>query len=131
MALPRYLMSFGLPAQLAKRLGLETNLGAAPLAGGANYAGAVAIGQFQFYARLNQQASANTFIMPNNAEPGSEFTLVNIGTVNVACNVYPPAGGTFNTNANGVTGTLTVIATGKGAFIIAVTASTMDILLSS
>jgi hypothetical protein len=124
-------MSFGLPAQLAKRLGLETNLGAAPLAGGASFAAAQAIGQFQFYARLNQQSGANIYQMPSNAEPGSEFTLVNIGTVAVTCAVYPPTNGTFNTNVNGVTATAIVIATGKGAFVIAVTASTMDILLSS
>jgi hypothetical protein len=135
MVTPRYLIGIGMPAQQAKRLGLDVG-GSNPLAGGANLAGATAIGQFAFYVRANAQTSLNVYQMPNNAEPGSEYTIFNIGGVTggVTANVYPPTitggTGTFNVNG-GATATLTAIATGKGLFLVAVTASTFDVLLSA
>ena len=132
MANPRGLMSFGLAGQLAKRLGIASATGDAGLNGGASFAAATLIGQFQFYVRANAQAGANVFQMPNSAEVGSEFTIFNNGSV--AGSLYPPtiSGGTgvFNVNG-GATATLTSIATGKGIFLVAVTASTYDAFLSS
>lgn len=129
MTYPRGLMGLGLAAQLAKRLGLDSSAGGANLNGGAAFSTAQAIGQFQFYVRANGASGANNFILPNNAEIGSEYTIFNIG-VTATVNVYPPSGGTINVAA-GATGTLTAIATGKGAFFIAVTATTFDAFLSS
>lgn len=132
MTSPRGLMGFGLAAQLAKRLGIASATGDANLNGGAAFSSATAIGQFQFYIRANAQSSANVYIMPNSAEVGSEYTIFNTGSV--AGSLYPPTitggTGTFNVNA-GATATLTSIATGKGVFLVAVTASTFDVLLSS
>ena len=132
MTSPRGLIGLGLPAQLAKRLGIGSGTTDANLNGGANFAGATAIGQFQFYVRANAQTSLNVYQMPTNAEVGSEYAIFNIGglTGGVTANVYPPAGGTFNVNG-GATATLTAIATGKGIFLVAVTASTYDAFLSS
>jgi hypothetical protein len=136
MPVPRYLIGLGLPAQLAKRLGMPSGTTEANLNGGANFAGAAAIGQFQFYVRANAQTSLNVYQMPNNAEPGSEFEIFNIGgiTGGVTANIYPPTisggTGTFNVAA-GATATLTAVATGKGIFLTAITASTFDVLLSS
>lgn len=132
MTSPRGLMGFGLAAQLAKRLGVASATGDANLNGGAAFSSATAIGQFQFYVRANAQSSANIYQMPNSAEVGSEYTIFNTGSV--AGSLYPPTitggTGTFNVNA-GATATLTSIATGKGVFLVAVTASTFDVLLSS
>ena len=66
------------------------------LNGGAAFASATAIGQFQFYVRANAQTSLNVYQLPNNAEPGSEYTIYNIGGVSgrgVTANVYPPVNG--------------------------------------
>jgi hypothetical protein len=132
MTYPRGLIGLGLPAQLAKRLGLDSSTAAANLNGGANLAGATAIGQFQFYVRANAQTSLNVYQLPNNAEIGSEYTIFNLGgiTGGVTCNVYPPSGGQFNVAA-GATATLAAIVSGKAAFFLAVTASTFDVMLSS
>jgi hypothetical protein len=130
MPTPRYLIGVGMPAQQAKRLGLPSDAASSNLNGGAAFASATAIGQFQFYVRANAITSANVYQLPNNAEVGSEYTIFNIGPGSVAANVYPPVGGTINVAA-GATATLTAVATGKGAFFIAVTASTFDALLSA
>lgn len=129
MTYPRGLIGLGLAAQLAKRLGLDSSTIAANLNGGASFAAATAIGQFQFYVRANGASGANNFILPSNAEIGSEYTIYNIG-VTATVNLYPPVGGTINLAA-GATATLAAIATGKGAFFIAVTATTFDAFLSS
>jgi hypothetical protein len=119
-------------AQLAKRLGIPADTASSNINGGANFAGATAIGQFQFYVRANAQNGLYIYQMPNNAEVGSEYVIFNIGATGAA--VYPPTisggTGTFNINA-GATGTLTAIATGKGMFLIAVTASTFDAYLTA
>jgi hypothetical protein len=132
MALPRYLIGVGLSAQLAKRLGVPADTASANLNGGANFAGATAIGQFQFYVRANAQTSLNVYQMPSNGEPGSEYSIFNIGgiTGGVTANVYPPVGGTFNVSG-GATATLTAVVSGKGLFLVCVTASTYDAFLSS
>jgi hypothetical protein len=130
MVEPRGLIGVGMPAQQAKRLGLPSRTTDSNLNGGAAYSSATAIGQFQFYVRANPIGSNNNFILPNNAEVGSEYTIFNAGPGTAAANVYPPAGGQLNVAA-GATGTLTAIVTGKGAFFIAVTASTFDALLSA
>lgn len=128
---PGQLMLLGLPGQLAKRLGVAAGTRESNLNGGAAFASAQAIGQFQFYVRANAQTSLNVYQLPSNAEIGSQYVIFNIGgiTGGVTCNVYPPVGGTFNLNA-GATATLTAIVSGKGAFFIAVTASTFDAFLS-
>jgi hypothetical protein len=136
MALPRYLIGVGMPAQLAKRVGLPSDAASANLNGGANLAGATAIGQFQFYVRANAQTSLNVYQLPNNSEPGSEYTVFNIGgiTGGVTANVYPPTitGGTGTINvAGGATATLTAIVSGKSAFFVCVTASTFDAFLTA
>jgi hypothetical protein len=132
MTNPRGLMGVGMPAQQAKRVGLDSGTAASNLNGGAAFASATAIGQFQFYVRANAQTSLNVYQLPNNAEIGSEYTVFNIGgiTGGVTCNVYPPAGGTINVAA-GATATLTAVVTGKANFFIAITASTFDVMLSS
>lgn len=132
MTSPRGLIGLGLPGQLAKRLGIGSATGDANLNGGASFAAATVIGQFQFYVRANAQAGANIYQMPNNAEIGSEYTIFNTGSV--AGSLYPPTisggTGTFNVNA-GATATLSSIATGKGIFVVAVTASTFDAFLTA
>jgi hypothetical protein len=132
MVEPRGLIGVGMPGQLAKRLGIPSRATDANLNGGAAFSSAAAIGQFQFYVRANAQASANVYQMPNNAEIGSEYTIFNTGSV--AGSVYPPTitggTGTFNVNA-GATATLISVATGKGVFVVAVTASTYDAFLTA
>jgi hypothetical protein len=132
MTYPRGLMGLGLAAQLAKRLGLDSSAGGANLNGGAAFATAAAIGQFQFYVRANAQTGAATYQLPPNAEIGSEYTIFNLGgiTGGVTANVYPPVGGTINVAA-GATATLTAIVSGKSAFFVAVTASTFDAFLTA
>lgn len=128
MVEPRGLIGVGMPAQQAKRLGLPSRAADANLNGGASLAAAAAIGQFQFYVRANAQTGAAVFQMPNNAEVGSEYVIFNIGGISggVTANVYPPTGGQFNVAA-GATATLTAVVSGKGAILIAVTASTFDV----
>lgn len=128
MTEPRGLIGLGLPGQLAKRLGIASRTTDSNLNGGAAFASATAIGQFQFYVRANAQAGANIFQLPSNAEVGSEYTIFNTGSV--AGSIYPPANGVLNVNA-GATATLAAVATGKGAFFVAVTASTFDAFLSA
>src|SRR5271169_6482440 len=132
MTAPGYLVVLGMPAQLGKRLGIPSGGGGSTLSGGASFAAATAIGQFTFYVRANAQTSLNDYQLPHNAEIGSMFTVFNIGglTGGVTANVYPPTGGTINVNA-GATATLTAIASGKGAFFVAVTATTFDAFLSN
>ena len=132
MPIPRYLIGVGMPAQQAKRLGFPTDTASSNLNGGAAFASAAAIGQFQFYVRANAQSGANIYQLPNNAEIGSEYIVYNFGGISagVTCNVYPPVGGTINVAA-GATATLTAVVTGKATFFIAVTASTFDTFLSS
>lgn len=136
MVNPRGLIGLGMAAQLAKRLGTPSGTGDSNLNGGANLAGATAIGQFQFYVRANAQTSLNVYQLPNNAEVGSEYTVFNIGgiTGGVTANVYPPTitGGTGTINvAGGATATLTAVVSGKSAFFVAVTASTFDAFLTA
>jgi hypothetical protein len=132
MTNPRGLIGLGLPGQLAKRLGIPSGTGDANLNGGAAFASAVAIGQFQFYVRANAQNAAYIYQMPNNGEIGSEYMIFNIGATGAA--VYPPTisggTGTFNVNA-GATATLSAIATGKGIFLVCITASTYDAFLTA
>ena len=132
MTNPRGLIGLGMPAQLAKRIGFASGSDASNLAGGNGYSAAVAVGQFQFYVRANSQTSARTYIMTSVAEVGSEYRIFNIGglTGGTTTDLYPPSGGTFNVNG-GATATMTQIATGKGLFLIAITASTFDAFLSS
>lgn len=132
MSTPSALMRLGLPAQQAKRLGLDAGVSSSTLSGGAAFASAQAIGQFALYVRANPQSGANIYQMPNNAEVGTEYLIYNIGGVTggVTGQVYPPTGGTFNVNL-GATATGTFIATGKGVFIVAVTATTFDVFLSA
>jgi hypothetical protein len=132
MATPSALMRLGLPGQQAKRLGIDAGQGSSLLSGGAAFSSAKAIGQFAIYVRANAQSGANVYQMPNNSEIGTEYAIFNIGgiTGGVTANVYPPTGGTFNVNA-GATATLTAIASGKGIFLVCVTASTFDAFLSS
>jgi hypothetical protein len=130
MTSPRGLMGLGLAAQVAKRLGIASGTTDANLNGGASFAAATAIGQFQFYVRANPIGGSNNFILPNTAEIGSEYTIFNAGPGTAAANVYPPVGGTINVAA-GATATLAAVVTGKGAFFIAVTATTFDAFLSA
>lgn len=132
MVEPRGLIGVGMAGQLAKRLGIPSRSTDANLNGGAAFASAAAIGQFQFYVRGNAQNAAYIYQMPNNAEVGSEYSFFNIGATGAA--IYPPtiSGGTGTFNVNGgATATLTAVATGKGCFLVAVTASTFDVLLSA
>jgi hypothetical protein len=136
MATPSALARMGLPAQQAKRLGIDAGVGSSALNGGAAFSSAKAIGQFAIYVRANAQSGANVYQMPSNAEIGTEYMIFNIGgiTGGVTANVYPPTisggTGTFNVNA-GATATLTAIASGKGIFLVCVTASTFDAFLSA
>jgi hypothetical protein len=128
MPASRGLMSFGLPAQAAKRLGTDPT---AVTGAGTSQATAQAIGQFQFYVRAaaGGAGSAYGFVMPTNAEVGSEYTFVNVSTNTVV--LWPPTGGgQFNINA-GATATGLSLALAKGLFLLAVTATTFDVLLSS
>jgi hypothetical protein len=134
MALPRYLIGVGMPAQLAKRVGFPTDAASANSNGGAAFASATAIGQFQFYVRANAQSSLNVYVLPSNAEPGSEYIVMNLGGVTggVTANVYPPAGGqAYVGGVAGATATLVAIVSGKAATFIAITASTFDAILSA
>src|SRR5271154_1810791 len=109
MVEPRGLIGVGLPGQLAKRLGLPARSTDSNANGGAAFASATAIGQFQFYVRANTANAAYLYQLPPNAEVGSEYTIFNIGTTGAG--VYPPASGTINVAA-GATATLAAIATG-------------------
>ena len=132
MVSPRGLIGLGMPGQQAKRLGLPSGPTESLVNGGAAFASATAIGQFQFYVRANAQTSLNVYQLPNNAEIGSEYVVFNIGgiTGGVTANVYPPASGTINV-AGGATATLTAIVSGKSAMFVAITASTFDAFLSA
>ena len=132
MVEPRGLIGVGMPAQLAKRLGVPARTTDSNLVGGAAFSSAAAIGQFQFYVRANTANAAYLYQLPNNAEVGSEFTIFNIGTTGAG--VYPPtiSGGTGTVNvAAGATATLVAVATGKGITLIAITASTYDAFLTA
>ena len=131
MPIPRYLIGVGMPSQLAKRLGFPSDASSSNLNGGAAFASATAIGQFQFYVRANAQTSLNVYQLPNNAEPGSEYTIYNIGGVSggVTANVYPPVNGVIYVSA-GATATLAAVVTGKSMFFVCITASTFDAFLS-
>jgi hypothetical protein len=134
MTSPRGLMGVGMPAQQAKRIGFPTGAVESASNGGAAFASATAIGQFQFYVRANAQSSLNNYILPNNAEIGSEYVIFNIGGVTggVTANIYPPSGGAaYVGGVAGATATLVAIVSGKSATFIAITASTFDALLSA
>jgi|SRR5580704_1227938 hypothetical protein len=129
MVEPRGLIGVGMPSQLAKRLGIPARTTDSNLNGiGTTFAGAAAIGQFQFYVRANAQSTAIGYVMPNNAEVGSDYMIFNTGAV--TAEIWPPSGGTFNVAA-GATATGTSLAVGKGMFLIAVTASTFDAFLTA
>jgi hypothetical protein len=128
MSTPSALMRMGLPSQQAKRLGIDAGTGSSNLNGGAAFASAAAIGQFQLYVRANCQTSANIFQLPSNAEIGTPYTIFNAGAVSGA--VYPPVNGTVNINA-GATASLVTLAIGKGLFFVAITASTFDVMYSN
>lgn len=128
MVEPRGLIGVGMPAQQAKRLGLPSRAADANLNGGANLAAAGAIGQFQFYVRANAQNAAHVYQLPSNAEVGSEYTIVNVGAATGAL-LYPPTSGVINNIT--ATGTAIAIATGKSAFLVCITASTFDSILSA
>ena len=121
----RGLMTFGLPAQAAKRLGLDpTTVNAA----GTTQATAQAIGQFQFYVRsVGITTSAVGLILTSVAEVGSEYMVVNTTT---SCVVWPPVNGQLLISG-GLTATGVSIAVGKGAIFLAVTASTFDTFLTA
>lgn len=127
MVSSRGLMTFGLPAQAAKRLGIDP---ATVTGNGTTQATATAIGQFQFYIRGSAGTATTSlgFIMTSVAEVGSEYTFVNVSTNTVV--LWPPVGGQFNINA-GATATGLSLALAKGVFLYAVTATTFDVLLSS
>lgn len=125
MVSSRGLMTFGLPAQAAKRLGLDpTSVNAA----GTTQATAQAIGQFQFYVRsVGITTSAVGLILPSVAEVGSEYIVTNTTTSLV---VWPPVGGQLLISG-GLTATGVSIAVGKSGLFLAVTASTFDTMLSA
>lgn len=134
MVEPRGLIGVGMPGQLAKRLGTPSRASDANLNGGAAFASATAIGQFQFYVRANAQTSLNVYQLPNNAEVGSEYVVFNVGGVTggVTANVYPPTGGQiYIGGVAGPTATLAAVVSGKSALFIAITASTFDALLTA
>lgn len=127
MSNSRGLMSFGLPAQAAKRLGLDPTTVTGT---GTTQATAQAIGQFQFYVRANAGgASAYGYIMSSIAEVGSEYVVNCISSTTVI--LWPPVGGLFlSTSITGATATGVSLALGRGAIVLAVTASTFDVLIS-
>jgi hypothetical protein len=129
MVNPRGLIGLGMPAQLAKRIGVPSSTGEANLsAAGTTQATAQAIGQFQFYVRsIGITTSAIGLILPTNAEIGSEYIVVNTTT---SCVVWPPVNGQLLISG-GVTATGVSIAVGKGALFIAITASTFDTFLTA
>lgn len=125
MSNSRGLMTFGLPAQAAKRLGLDpTTVNAA----GTSQATAQAIGQFQFYVRsVGVATSAVGLILSSVAEVGSEYFVMN---TTATCVVWPPVGGQLLIRG-GLTATGVSISVGNGGFFYAVTATTFDCILSS
>lgn len=125
MANSRGLMTFGLPAQAAKRLGLDpTSVNAA----GTSQATAQAIGQFQFYVRSVGTATTGVgLILSSVAEVGSEYFVMN---TTATCVVWPPVGGQLLIRG-GLTATGVSISVGNGGYFYAVTASTFDAILSS
>jgi len=120
-------MGVGMPAQQAKRLGLDptTVTGA-----GTTQATAQAIGQFQLYVRANAGGtSAYGYIVSSVAEVGSEYIVNCISSTTVV--LWPPVGGQFlSTSIVGATATGVSLAIGRGAIVLAVTASTFDVLIS-
>jgi hypothetical protein len=125
MANSRGLMTFGLPAQAAKRLGLDPT---AVTPAGTTQATAQAIGQFQFYVRASPvTTSAVGLILSSVAEVGSDYVVVNALTATLI--VWPPVNGQLLISG-GLTATGVSIASGKGGTFLAVTASTFDTLLS-
>jgi hypothetical protein len=121
-------MTFGLPAQAAKRLGLDPTV---VTGAGTSQATAQAIGQFQFFVRaVAGGASAYGYIMTSVAEVGSEYTVVCESSTTVI--LWPPSGGQFiSTSIVGATATGVSLAIGRGAFVLAVTATTFDVLISA
>jgi hypothetical protein len=121
----KYLMGVGMPAQQAKRLGLDpTSVNAA----GTTQATAQAIGQFQFYVRsIGVTTTGVGLILSSVAEVGSEYFVMN---TTATCVVWPPVGGQLLIRG-GLTATGVSISVGNGGFFYAVTASTFDCILSS
>ena len=127
MANSRGLMTFGLPAQAAKRLGLDPTV---VTGAGTSQATAQAIGQFQFFVRAQAGgASAYGLIMSSVVEVGSEYNVICETSTTVV--LWPPSGGQFlSTSIAGLTATGVSLAIGRGAFVLAVTASTFDVAIS-
>lgn len=125
MANSRGLMTFGLPAQAAKRLGLDPTI---VTGAGTSQATAQAIGQFQFFVRAQAGgASAYGYIMSSVCEIGGEYNVFCETSTTVV--VWPPSGGQFYV-AGGLTATGTSVPNGKMAFFLCVTASTFNVGLS-
>ena len=120
----RGLMGVGMPAQQAKRLGLDPTT---VTGNGTTQATATAIGQFQFYVRGSAGTATTSigFVMTSVAEVGSEYLFLNVSTNTVV--LWPPVGGQFLVNA-GATATGFSLALGKGALMLAVTATSFDYL---
>ena len=127
MTAPRGLMGVGMPAQLAKRLGIPSGNGDATLSGtGTTQATAAAIGQFQFYVRgVGTATSAVGYILPSNAEVGSEYKVMNTTATMV---IWPPVGGQLLI-PGGLTATGISLSVGKGGAFIAVSSSLFDTYL--
>lgn len=96
---------------------------------GTSQAGAAAITNLQFYVRANATAGQIGYIMTSVAVTGNNYKVVNIGSATAV--VWPPVGGQFlSTSVVGVTATGVSLGVGRGAIILAVTASTFDVLIS-
>lgn len=125
MTNPRGLMGVGMPAQQAKRLGLDpTSVNAA----GTTQATAQAIGQFAFYVRSVGTATTGVgLILPSVAEIGSEYLVVN---TTATCVIWPPVGGQLMIKG-GLTATGVSLSVGNGGCFIAVTSSLFDTFLAA
>lgn len=97
---------------------------------GTSQATAQAIGQFQFYVRAQAGgASAYGLIMSSVCEVGSEYNVICETSTTIV--LWPPSGGQFlSTSITGTTATGVSLAIGRGAFLMAVTASTFDVQIS-
>lgn len=123
MTNPRGLMGIGMPAQQAKRLGLDPT---STTAAGTTQATAQAIGQFNFYVRGLGTSSNYGFTLSSVAELGSEYLVVAVTATVV---VWPPVGGQMLISG-GLTATGISLAIGKSAAFLTVTATTFDAFLS-
>ena len=108
----------------------QFNAGPVSISGvGTTQAGAAAIGQLQFYVRGAATAGQYAFVMTSIAATGNTYKVFNIGSATAV--VWPPVGGQFlSTSIVGATATGVSLGLGRGAIILAVTASTFDVLIS-